>query len=155
MVLRNTQRNSNRRDHMASSNQKQNALFEEIAKEHFFVETLETRGLDRLDFHDVSVACIKSALEAAFEAGRAAGEATNKAKATRESKQNTLIQMMKRPEGATINQMAEATGWKPNTVRGTLSGTLKKRLGLTIATERDSNNDPDAKGSHLIYRIQN
>lgn len=47
------------------------ALIVEIAKRHFFIETLETRNRDRLDFHDVPVWAIQAALEEAFEAGRA------------------------------------------------------------------------------------
>jgi hypothetical protein len=46
------------------------ALMLEIAKRHFFIETLETRNRDRLDFHDVAVWSIRAALEEAFEAGR-------------------------------------------------------------------------------------
>lgn len=49
-----------------------------IAKEHCFVETLETRKSDSLDFHNVSVWGLKAALEAAYNAGRDAG--ANKAK---------------------------------------------------------------------------
>jgi hypothetical protein len=45
---------------------------QKIALDHLFIETLETRHSGRLDFHDVSVWGIKSALEAAFEAGRKA-----------------------------------------------------------------------------------
>lgn len=45
---------------------------QKIALDHLFIETLETRHGDRLDFHDVSVWGVKSALEAAFEAGRKA-----------------------------------------------------------------------------------
>ena len=48
----------------------------EIAERHLFLETLETRNSDALDFHDASVWAIRSALEAAFEAGRRAGAAT-------------------------------------------------------------------------------
>ena len=47
------------------------ALILEIAKRQFFIETLETRERDRLDFHDVAVWSIRAALEEAFEAGRA------------------------------------------------------------------------------------
>jgi len=47
----------------------------EIAQRHFFVETLETRNRDRLDFHDVAVWAMRAALEEAFEAGRRAGAA--------------------------------------------------------------------------------
>jgi hypothetical protein len=53
----------------ASSTEQQ---LQKIALDHLFIETLETRHSDRLDFHDVSVWGIKSALEAAFEAGRKA-----------------------------------------------------------------------------------
>ena len=47
-----------------------NEILENIAKQHLFVETLETRHSDRLDFHDVSVWGIKAALEAAYLAGQ-------------------------------------------------------------------------------------
>lgn len=47
-------------------------LLQRIAAEHLFVETLETRNSDRLDFYDVSVWGIRQALIAAFEAGRLA-----------------------------------------------------------------------------------
>lgn len=49
-------------------------LLESIALDHLFIETLVTQHSDRLDFHDVSVWGVKSALQAAFDAGlRAAG----------------------------------------------------------------------------------
>ena len=49
------------------------AVILEIATRHFFVETLETRNSDQLDFHDVAVWAIRAALEDAYEAGRIAG----------------------------------------------------------------------------------
>lgn len=49
-----------------------NAKLEEIAAKHLDLETLETRGNDSLDFHDLSAASIKAALEAAYAAGKAA-----------------------------------------------------------------------------------
>jgi hypothetical protein len=51
------------------------ALMLGIAQHRFFIETLETRNRDRLDFHDVAVWAIRDALEDAFEAGRRAGAA--------------------------------------------------------------------------------
>jgi hypothetical protein len=54
-----------------------NKLLEQIAKEHLFIETLETQNSDRSDFHDVAVWCIKSALEAAYAAGIEAGKNTS------------------------------------------------------------------------------
>ena len=52
-------------------------LLQQIALEHLDIETLETRNSDRLDFHEVSVWDIKSAMQAAFEAGRKAACATS------------------------------------------------------------------------------
>lgn len=52
------------------------ALLAEIAMKHFFIDTLETRNSDSLDFHDVAVWAIRSALEAAYAAG--AAEATKR-----------------------------------------------------------------------------
>ena len=48
-------------------------LLKKIALDHCFVETLQTRNSDRLDFHDVSVWGLQSALEAAYQAGLEAG----------------------------------------------------------------------------------
>ncbi len=47
-------------------------LLEKIALDHLFIQTLETQMSDRLDFHEVSVWGVKSALQADFEAGRMA-----------------------------------------------------------------------------------
>ena len=47
----------------------------QIAERHLFLDTLETRNSDSLDFHEHAVWAIHSALEAAFEAGRRAGPA--------------------------------------------------------------------------------
>ena len=55
-------------------------LLTQIALDHLFIETLATRNSDSLDFHDVSVWGVKSALMAAYQAGLAAGQnATSKA----------------------------------------------------------------------------
>jgi hypothetical protein len=48
-------------------------LFTDIAREHLFIETLETRKSDRLDFHDVSVSGVRDALSAAYQAGQREG----------------------------------------------------------------------------------
>ena len=49
-------------------------LLAQIALDHLFIETLATRNSDSLDFHDVSVWGVKSALMAAYQAGLAAGQ---------------------------------------------------------------------------------
>ena len=56
---------------------------------------------------------------------------------TREnSKQATVIAMLQRPEGATIAQICASTGWQSHTARGCLAGALKKKLGLTITSDK-------------------
>jgi len=59
-----------------------------------------------------------------------------KCKRRGESKQAMLIKMLERPEGATIDQMVETTGWQRHSIRGVISGVLKKRLGHSITSER-------------------
>jgi hypothetical protein len=57
--------------------------------------------------------------------------------AKRPSKQEAVIAMLRRPEGATVDEVVRATGWQRHTVRGVFSGTLKKKLGLTLASARE------------------
>jgi hypothetical protein len=88
----------------------------------------------------------------------AAPEAPAAAKPTPRAgtKQAQMIAMLKRPEGATVEQIAEVTGWQDHTIRGAISGALKKKLGLTIEATRTSEVGPNktgAKGSSTVYRI--
>jgi Protein of unknown function (DUF3489) len=53
------------------------------------------------------------------------------------SKQDAVIAMLRRPEGATVDEVASTTGWQRHTVRGVFSGTLKKKLGLTLASAKE------------------
>jgi hypothetical protein len=72
------------------------------------------------------------------------------------TKQAQMIEMLKRPEGATVEQIAAATGWQHHTIRGAISGALKKKLGLTIEATRIREVGPNktgAKGSSTVYRI--
>ncbi len=68
---------------------------------------------------------------------RPAPRRTSEPKAPRNgTKQELVIAMLRRPEGATIAQMVEATGWAQHTCRGALAGTLKKKLGLNVVSEK-------------------
>lgn len=51
-------------------------------------------------------------------------------------KQALLISLLRREGGATLEELAAATGWQKHSVRGALAGALKRRLGLTILSER-------------------
>jgi hypothetical protein len=57
--------------------------------------------------------------------------------AKRISKQYELIAMLRRPEGVTVDEVASVLGWQRHTVRGVFSGTLKKKLGLTLASAKE------------------
>ena len=57
--------------------------------------------------------------------------------ATRPSKQDVVIAMLRQPEGATVDEVASVTGWQRHTVRGVFSGTLKKKLRLTVASAKE------------------
>ncbi len=61
---------------------------------------------------------------------------TAKPKQRAGTKQALLIEMLRAPDGATIAEITKATNWQPHTARGSISGALKKRLGLTITSEK-------------------
>ena len=52
----------------------------------------------------------------------------------RPTKQDVVIAMLRQPEGTTVDEVASVTGWQRHTVRGVFSVTLKKKLGLTLAS---------------------
>ena len=69
--------------------------------------------------------------------------------ATRDgSKKAIVLDMLKRPDGATLADIMSATDWQAHTVRGTLAGAFKKKLGLTITSTKDA-------GADRCYRISN
>jgi hypothetical protein len=53
------------------------------------------------------------------------------------TKQATIIALLQRPEGASITEIIEATGWAAHSARGMISGGLKKKLGFEVATTSD------------------
>jgi hypothetical protein len=62
------------------------------------------------------------------------------------TKQAEMIALLQRAKGATLDELVAATGWQAHTVRGAMSGALKKKLGLTIASEKVDNRG-------RVYRI--
>jgi len=50
------------------------------------------------------------------------------------SKTERVLNMLKRTGGATTKELMKATGWQPHSVRGFLSGTIGKRMGLTVTS---------------------
>ncbi len=64
----------------------------------------------------------------------------------RETKQGLLINLLSRPDGASLAEAVEAMGWQPHSVRGAISGAIKKRLGLDVTSE-------PIEGRGRVYRI--
>ena len=62
------------------------------------------------------------------------------------TKQEQLIAMLRRPEGTSVDEVAKTLGWQAHTVRGAISGALKKKLGLVVDTEK-------VEGRGRVYRI--
>jgi hypothetical protein len=56
-----------------------------------------------------------------------------------------IVGLLRRPEGADLSDMMEATGWQQHSVRGALAGALKKKRGLNIVS--------DKPGNVRVYRI--
>ena len=68
------------------------------------------------------------------------------AAAAPKTKLGRLEGMLRRVEGATIGQIAKALDWQPHSVRGAISGSLKKKQGLTVVAEKTADGE-------RVYRI--
>lgn len=52
------------------------------------------------------------------------------------SKQDQVLAMLRRANGASIDEIVEATDWQPHSVRGFLAGAVKRRLGIDVISEK-------------------
>ncbi len=76
------------------------------------------------------------------------GKTATKAIKAKPTKGDKVVALLRRSKGATIAELSKATGWQNHSVRGFLSGTVKKRMGLELLSEKDD------KGLRR-YRITN
>lgn len=72
--------------------------------------------------------------------------AERKSRTRADSKQAKLVEMLKRNQGATIDEIASEFEWQKHTVRGAIAGALKKKLGLDVKSEK-------VEGRGRVYRI--
>ncbi|MES1158835.1 MAG: DUF3489 domain-containing protein [Terricaulis silvestris] len=61
------------------------------------------------------------------------------------SKLDKIVSALRAPKGATMAQLVTLTGWQPHSVRGAMSGALKKQRGFTITSTKS--------GDERVYKI--
>ncbi len=113
-------------------------------------EGYDALGLPRPGTLPPTITLDDAELEADVASAEASWQQPAKDKPVRtraDSKQALVIGLLQRPEGATIRQICDVTGWRQHTVRGMFAGTFKKRLGLTIRSNKEA-------GGQRIYRIE-
>ena len=71
----------------------------------------------------------------------------HKARSRPKTKKQTCTEMLKRPKGASLAELQKATGWQPHSVRGFLSGTVRKLAGVTLVSKATD-------GGARRYRIE-
>ena len=89
----------------------------------------------------------RGARQAAKKAQRSARPRNTAAPARGGTKQAILVEMMSHPKGVTIADLEKAIGWQAHSIRGAISGGLKKKLGLNVTSEK-------VEGRGRVYRIQ-
>ena len=87
--------------------------------------------------HSAPVAPKKAKSAKKATPAKKAPKGAKKAKGPREgSKTDKVLELLKRPGGVTSKELMKATGWQPHSVRGFLSGTIGKKMGLTVTSTK-------------------
>lgn len=88
-----------------------------------------------LGFSNTKVARRKPRTSGANKAKPSAAIAVEPEPVARTTKADTILTLLRRKKGTSIGEMQQATGWQPHSVRGFLSGNVKKKLGLNVTSE--------------------
>lgn len=122
-------------------------LWRETGHGHGTTLIVTEAGLAAIGIEPVVASTMRNLRKAKLERATAPNEpvetlrdtATSRPVAIRSgTKQAEIIALMQRPEGASIAEIVEATGWMPHSARGLISGGLRKKLGLCITTVTDA-----------------
>ena len=110
------------------------------------------RAADVIGALDGPMAALRSLL--ADRTPRVAGRGVPR-KPREGTKQEAVLNLLRRPEGATISQVVNTTGWASHTVRGFFAGLKKKDINVEVLerVRQVGPNKEGAKGSYSIYRV--
>ena len=89
----------------------------------------------------------KPKVSATPKSGVGKGKLSQNRKAHKDSKAGQVLALLRRSNGTTLTEMMKVTEWQAHSVRGFLSGTVKKRMGLKLLSEQ-------AEGKERRYRIK-
>jgi hypothetical protein len=81
------------------------------------------------------------------EGGARRAKPAKQSKSEHVTKTTTVLELLRRKEGGTIADIAKATGWQNHSIRGFISGTVTKKMGLAVESSKN-------EAGERTYRIQ-
>ena len=123
-------------------------LWRETGDGHGTTLVLTDAGLEAIGIEPVMATAVTALRETQLDADPklTAADTPKPVNIRAGTKQAQIIALLQRPEGAAITEIVAETGWMPHSVRGLISGALKKKLGLPIASEK-----VDGRGT--VYKL--